>query len=213
MKERLTTGIIWLFLAFVTVTSVTGYIKEQQKSNRLLYDLKAARDSAQTFTTRDGHQASKLIAQNLTPSEFKKVNPETVAKLKNMYIRPGMVQSYTETSAQMKAEVLATVKDSIVANTPANEPGRAQGIAPEPQPEKLKVLKYRDKWISISGVVDLDTAKITVLANDTIFTAIYRGERRHPWAWILSRRQLTAAATNRNPYIKINVIQSGVIKK
>ena len=46
-----------------------------------------------------------------------------------------------------------------------------------------------------------------------IFTAIDKGDRYHPWTWILSKRQLTTSDTNRSHYIKINVIQSGVIKK
>jgi hypothetical protein len=205
MKSSVQTALIWVFLLFVTAASVTGYIKEQGKSKRLLYDLKAAQETAKTFTTKDGHQASKLIAQELTAGELKKVNPQIVSQLKNMYIPPRLAQSYTEASQTMQVEVKATVKDSIPARTENNPDAR--------EPEKIKVLKFRDKWISISGIVDPDTAKIMVLAKDTIFTAIYKGERRHPWAWILSKRQLTAAATNRSPYIKINVIQSGVIKK
>ena len=200
-------AVIWLFLICVTAASLTGYIKEQSKSKRLLYNLKAARDSAQTFTTKDGHQASKLIAQNLTVSELKKVNPEVVSQLKNLYIAPRLVESYTETESRMNVEVLATVKDSILpAHTGTNTDTRA--------PEKIRTLQYSDKWISIrSGNLDLDTAKIKVTAIDSIFVVPYKGERRHPWAWFLSRRQYTAAATNRSPYIEIKVIQSGVIKK
>ena len=209
MKERLTSGIIWLFLVFVTIASVRGYILKQQDYNRVIYDLKASRDSARTFTTRDNHQASKLIAQNLTVSELKKVDPETVSKLKNLYIPPRLVQSYTEASQTMNVEVKAAVKDSIVARTPIGEPEGAKSISPE----RVQTISYSDAWIKIKGVLYNDTAALKIAATDTIFTAIYRGERRHPWAWFLSKRQLTAAATNRSPYIKIKVIQSGVIKK
>lgn len=199
MKNSIQTAVIWLFLIFVTAASLTGYIREQSKSKRLLYNLKAARDSAQTFITKDGHQASKLISQNLTAPELRKINTEVVSQLKNLYISPRLVQSYTQSTQEMKAEVPVKIHDTIrIENTDTI---------------KMKVLEYQDKWISISGVIDPDTAKIKVLATDTIFTAVYKGERRHPWAWFLSRRQYTAAATNRSPYIKINVIQSGVIKK
>lgn len=206
MKNSIQTAVIWVFLLFVTAASLTGYIREQSKSNRLLYDLIASRDSSKTFTTKDGHRASKLISQNLTAPELKKINPEVVSQLKNMYIAPRLVQSYTQSTQTMQAEVKATAKDSIVPGSTGTNPDARE-------PEKIRVLKYRDKWISISGIVDPDTAIIKVQASDTIFTAVYKGERRHRWAWILSKRQLTAAATNRSPYIKIKVIQAGIIKK
>ena len=200
MKSTAQTVIIWLFLIFVTGSSLYLYIHEQGNTKRLIYDLKAARDSAQTFTTKDGHQASKLISQNLTASELRKVNPEIVSKLKNMYITPGAVQSYTEATQTLQADISAPVKDSI-----KQIPGKA--------PEQIKTFAYSDKWLSLKGVIHHDTTAIKLAATDTIFTAVYKGERRHPWAWFLSKRQYTATATNRSPYIKINVIQSGVIKK
>lgn len=214
MKERIMNGAIWLFLLFVTASSLTGYINSQQRAKRLLFDLKASRDSTRTFTTRDGHEASKLIAQELSAHELKTAFPDVATKLQNLYIAPRRTESYTETGSQMKAEVTANVMDSlpeipanirIAAGTDTNTVARDTA--------KIKLLKYRDEWIQIRGVIDGDSAKIKILASDTIFTAIYRGERRHRWAWIFSRRQLTTVATNRNPYIKIKVISSGVIKK
>jgi hypothetical protein len=205
MKATMQTGIIWLFLLFVTGSSLRLYFKANSRANRMKSNLIAANAEAEVFKTKDGHTASKLIAQELTISELRKVNPTIISQLKNLYIPPRLAVSYTAASQEMKAEVKAVITDSVPCST---------GINSEPRDTvKIRVLKYRDKWISITGVLDPDTAKITVLATDTIFTAIYRGDRRHPWAWFLSKRQYTAAATNRNPYIKINVIQSGVIKK
>lgn len=205
MKNSIQTAVIWVFLIFVTAASLTGYIREQSKSKRLLYNLIAARDNSKTFTTRDGHQASKLISQNLTAPELKKINPEVISQLKNLYIPPRLVQSYTQSTQTMQATISAPVETQFIAS-PDSTPTLPDSI-------KVQRFSFADKWISISGIVDPDTAKIKVLATDTIFTAIYKGERRHPWAWLLSKRQYTAAATNRSPYIKINVIQSGVIKK
>lgn len=205
MKATAQTVIIWLFLVFVAGSSLNLYFKANSRANRMENNLKIANEKAEQFKTKDGHNAAKLKAQELTISELRRINPQVISQLKNLYIAPRLVQSYTESTQTMQAEVKATVKDSIPERTGTNPDAR--------EPEKIKVLKYRDKWISISGVLDPDTAKIKVLAVDTIFTAVYKGERRHPWAWILSRRQYTAAATNRSPYIKINVISSGVIKK
>lgn len=207
MKATAQTVVIWLFLLFVAGKSISMYMSANSRANRMEANLKAATETAQQFKTRDQHNAVKLKAQELTISELRRINPQIISQLKNLYIAPARVQSYTQSTQELKAEIKATVKDSAIV------PGTTEINSDSRAPEKIKLLKYRDKWISIQGIVDPDTAKIKILATDTIFTAIYKGERRRPWAWILSKRQYTAAATNRNPYISINVIETGVIKK
>ena len=201
MKATAQTVLIWIFLIFVTGSSLYLYIKEQGNSSRLLYDLKAAVEVAKDFRTLEGHQASKLKAQELTISELRRINPQIISAIKNLDIRPRLVTSYTQAAQTFQAEITVPVKDSLIA--PVTERAAVE----------VKVLQYRDKWISINGVLDPDSARIKVAATDTIFTAIYKGDRRRPWLWVLSKRQYTAAATNCSPYISINVIQSGVIKQ
>ena len=215
MKETATTVIIWLFLAFVTVSSLKLYFEANSRANRMETNLKAAQSEAESFKAKDGHPASRRIAQELTPPELRRTNPEIVAQLKNLYIAPRLAQSYTQLAQEMKAEISPTVKDTILKRTGGNRFTELFEKADSAFNDsiKIKVLEYQDKWISIIGKIDPLPAKIKILATDTIFTAIYKGERRRPWAWILSKRQLTTAATNRSPYIKINVIQSGVLKK
>lgn len=205
MKAKAETVIIWLFLLFVTGSSLKLYFEEKANSTRLTYDLKAALETAVDFKTKNGQQASKMKAQELTISELRKINPAIISQLKNLYIPPRLAESYTELSQEMKAAVKAPIKDSIRYPIGINSDDR--------EPEKIKVLQYWDQWISIHGVLDPDTAKIKVLATDTIFTAIHKGERRRPWLWVFSKRQLTTSATNRSPYISVHVINSGVIRK
>ncbi len=204
MKATAQTVIIWLFLVFVAGESMNLYFKANSRANRLENNLKIANEQAEQFRTRDGQQASRLKAQELTISELRRINPQIIARLKNLYIPPRLAQSYTQSSQQLKAEVKAAIKDSIVPASITETTGTKETIG---------TFDYADAWIEVKGQFVSDTATLHISANDTIFTAIYKGERRHPWAWFLSKRQLTAAATNRNPYISIKVIQSGVIKK
>lgn len=205
MKTNVQTVIIWLFLLFVTGSSLNLYFKANSRVNRMEENLKAVNEKVEYFKTRDQHNAARITAQELTISELRRIHPAIISEFKNLYIPPRLAQSYTKTSQTLQAEIKAPIKDSIPAVTGINTVAR--------EPEKIKVLKYRDKWISIFGELYPDTAKIKVLAKDTIFTAIHRGERRRPWLWVLSKRKLQTSATNRSPYISINVIQSGVIKQ
>jgi hypothetical protein len=180
------------------------YFNEKATSNRRFDDIQALTAKAQQFTTRDDHQATKTKALDLTPMETKKAFPEVARQLNNLYIKPRLAESFTQASAQTNIDLSIPIKDSTVTRI---TPGVIEKIEP------IKTFKFRDPWISISGQIDPDTAKIKVAAIDSIFTAIYHGERRHPWAWIFSKRQLQVAATNRSPYIKIQVIQAGIIKR
>lgn len=217
MKATAQNVIIWLFLVFVTAESLNLFFKERARANRMTANMEAADQIVKEFQTRDGHNAAKITAQELTISELRRIRPEIISQLKNLYIPPRAAISYTETASQMKAEVLATVKDTILPARTAKERfdsefKEADSLISKPQ--KIKVLEYSDEWISIlSGNLDLPPVKVSVLANDSIFTGIYKGDRRRPALWILSRRKLQVSATNKNPYIKIKVIQGGVIKK
>jgi hypothetical protein len=207
MKNTVANILIALFLIFVTGESLNLYFKATARANRLESNLIAANDEAQRFKTRDGHNAAKITAQELTISELRRINPAIITQLKNLYIPPRLAQSYTQTSQTMQAEISApVVRPQHVAALLSTSDTATRN--PEPA-----TFSYSDKWISITGTLDPDTAKINILATDTIFTAIYKGERRRPALWIFSRRKLQTAATNRSPYISINVVSSGVIKK
>lgn len=207
MKTTATTVFICLFLVFVTGSSLKLYFKANSRANRMETNLIAANATAEAFKTKNGHNASKLQAQELTIQELRRVNPAIISQLKNLYIPPRLATSYTQTKQEMKAEITAPVKDSIVV------PARTTINAVPREPEKIKVLDYSDEWIKIHAELAEATGKVSVLATDTLFTSIYKGERRRPWLWVFSKRKLTVAGTNVSPYVDVVIIQAGVIKK
>ena len=207
MKATATTIGIWIFMLFVTGSTLNLYFKEKATTRRLTDNLEAVNQQAEHFKTRDGNQAARIAAQELTIHELKRAFPAVASNLKNLYIPPQRALSYTQTSQQLTASITAPVKDTLLQII---EP---RGSATITKVDTFRYLDYADQWIKIHAEMRKDTGTVEVAATDTIFTAIHRGERRHPWAWIFSRRKLQASATNRNPYISINVVQSGVIKK
>lgn len=209
MKRISPTLIIWIVLFSVSAGSLKLYFSEKATSRRYFDNLQATQAKVKEFTTRDGHQATKISAFELTNTDLRKAFPDVAQQLKNLDIRQRLAESYTQASTAMSFEITAPVKDSIPDHTQYSV-GKIENQPIEPLP--IKTFSYQDQWISVSGTVS-DVAKIRVAAVDTIFTAIYRGERRHPWAWFLSKRKLEVAATNRSPYIKTTVIQAGMIKK
>ena len=207
MKTTATTIGIWLFMLFVTGSSLKLYIDEKANSRRLTNNLETVNQEVERYKTRDGHQAARIDALVLTNRELKRSFPGMASTLKNLYIPPQRVESFTETSNQLKIKVTAPVKDTVLQLI---EP---RGFSTVINRDTVHFLDYADEWIKIHAEMMHNTGTVEVAATDTIFTAIHRGERRRPWSWIFSRRKLQTSVTNRNPYISINVIQSGVIKK
>lgn len=186
------------------------YLAAKADNRRLTDNLQATQQPDTEFTTNDGHQASKKQAYQVEPGEIADVFPDVSRSLQNLDIKPGRAESFTEARQTFEADITAPVKDSLpaVGENTRYILGKIERFDPIP----IKTFSFRDHWISVTGIIS-DSARLHITAVDTIFTAIYRGQRRHPALWILSKRKLEVAATNRSPYIKINVIQGGIIKK
>lgn len=205
MKNSAATVLIWFFLLFVAGSSLNLYFKANSRANRLENNLATVNQQAEQFRARNGQLASRLTAQELTISELRRISPAIVSQIKNLYIPPRLVQSYTTTAQQMKAEITATV-------TSVQEPDTTgEAITHNPQP--ITRIDYADKWIQVKGTIKDDSAKLNITATDTIFCVIHKGERRRPWLWILSKRQYQASANNVSPYIESEIVNLGVIKK
>lgn len=208
MKRISPTLIIWIVLFLVASASLKLYFSEKATSRRYFDDLQATQAKVKEFTTSDGHLATKTAAFELTNTDLRKAFPEVAQQLKNLDIRPRLAESYTQASTALNFEVSAPTRDTLI----SPKENRFTNLDPLKMIE-AKTFHYSDKWKSVSGLVFPDTTFVKVAAVDSIFTAIYQGQRRHPWAWILSKRKLEVAATNRNPDIKITVIQAAMIKK
>lgn len=189
-------------MCYVTFSSLRLYFKEVSKNNRLTANIEALNTEAESFKTRAGQQASLIAAQEITISELRRVYPVLRSQLHNLYINPGRFLSATTTAQELRASIAAPI-------LPATDPQPAQQLKPI-EPRRFA---WSDEWISITGTIYADTVKTEIAATDTIFVSTYKGERRKPWAWIFSPRKTETAATNANPYININVVQSATLKR
>lgn len=201
MKQTSLKILVLVFMAFVTASSLKLYFNEVQKTRRLSDNIEALNQEAETFKARNGQQAARITAQQITIQELRRSYPELKSRLHNLYIPPGRFQSSTTTSQELRATIAAPI-------LPA--PDRTQADELEPIAPRFA---YSDKWVKLAGTIAADTAHLELMATDTVFISTYKGERRKPWAWILSRRKIETAATNVNPYIDLNIIQSATLKK
>jgi hypothetical protein len=154
MKQTAGHIAVFMFLIFVSFQSLRLYVKEQGTVRRLRANIEALNTEAEQFRTRDGHLASRIAAQELTIAELRRAYPRVTSQLRNLYIPPQRVQSYTETAQQLQATVSAPVSDTV--------------IIYKTDTVSLQTISYSDVWLSISGEICPGTAKLSVAATDTI---------------------------------------------
>lgn len=205
MTKTITSLVAYVVLTVSLIFALNLYFAEKANSNRLSGNIETINSKPKKFITRDGHHATKTDALVLTTADLNRSFPKVTTSLKNLYIMPLHAESFTELRASLNFKVAAATRDTLT-QIPVL-PGKVSVTVP------AQTFSYADKWKTVTGLVFTDTTFIQVSAVDSIFTAVHRGDRRRPWAWILSRRKLQVAATNRNPDIKITVIQAGIIKK
>jgi hypothetical protein len=67
----------------------------------------------------------------------------------------------------------------------------------------IKAFNYYDKHFSVNGIVQFDSLELNISSIDSITQVVFKGERKRPWLWILSRRKLQQIIKSSNPNSKI----------
>lgn len=197
MKTSSTAIIAAIFFALVSFECFNLYRKEHQTSERLLTDLQISRDSCTYFVARDGARAVKIQVQQLTISELRKTLPGVLQAAKGLYIPPRLIQGYTQAIQQSRTEIKTVVRDSIIHDT-----------------IQVKTFNYRDRFNTVRGIIQKDIAVLSIQSQDTITIFNTTGRRRHPLAWILSKRLPDQIIIkNANPDNKIILKESIKIKQ
>jgi hypothetical protein len=188
--------VIGIFLLFVTFESIKLYYTEHKNTVRLTENLAAVQKEATYFKGRNGDQAVKITSQELTISELKKTIPEAIQDIKNLYIQPRQLQSFTKAGTSIGKHISTTLRDSVIMDT-----------------IRVKVIDYRDQWFKVNGMIRDSKLNLEIKTSDTLTVVNYLSKRPHPWLWIFGgKRHPEAAISNKNPFIKYEITKSIVVK-
>lgn len=198
MKSAAAPVLIALFLAFCTWESFTLYREEHAKNERLLTNIRTARDSCIYFVARDGQKAARIQAQEFTIKEIRAALPHVIQAAKNLYIPPRLIQGYTTATTQGVIEVKTVLHDTILIQ---RDTIRARAIS------------YQAPFYAVKGYFRKDSAFLKITSTDTLTILQARGRRVHPLAWIFSKRLPDETIIkNSNPDNKIILKESIKIK-
>ena len=137
---------------------VQSYKKQKSEIERLSNNQVSLSNELETYKTKDGKNAAKVIELELTKGEFEKIckdQSETIKKL-NLKVKylEGMSTTASSTDVQFKTilrdSVIYHYKDSVV------------------YAEKLKAFKWNDNWNFVEGTINKDTVDCKYHGIDTL---------------------------------------------
>ncbi len=178
------------FIAAVLLFFVVGLVKQlaqsKQNFNRLEESFAVSNQQVVSYKTLNGKQAAKIQVLQLRNSELQIIYPEILAEVRNLRIKPRLVNHYSETVIHHKKEVVTLLKDSLVFDTIVNQ-----------------VFNYADEFYSVKGKLQKDSIYFDINSTDSLIQVVYRGKRKRPWLWVFSGRELEQAIYSKNPHSTI----------
>lgn len=186
MKEKLLSGLLFLFICFAGFEYAKMYYKEKRERERITESFRASAETLSHYRTRNGKLAAQNHALQLRYSEVQQIYPKVLEEIRNLNVRPKHVTQYSETVVKQEKEILTKLRDSLIRDT-----------------LHAKAFSYNDNFYTVKGIAIGDSQKVQITSLDSLIQVVYKGKRAHPWLWILSRRKLEQAITSRNPNSKI----------
>ena len=173
----------WLgiVLLFALISFVTGRMYKTEHDNRIRLEQSfiAANQDVQYYKSHNGE-----------------IYPEIIAEIRNLKIKPGRVDQYSETVIHTQKDIVTTLRDSAIYDT-----------------IPVKVFNYSDEFYTISGIAVNDTQRVHIESRDSLIQVVYKGDLIKPWLWIFSRRKLQQVVSCKNPNSKIEYTKIINIKK
>lgn len=182
MKEKVFSGIIFLFVCFVGFEFAKLYFQEKREKERITESFKASEQTLTYYRTQNGQLAAKNQTLQLRYNEVQQIFPKVMDEIRNLDIKAKHVTQYSETVVKQEKEILTKLRDSLICDT-----------------IRARVFNYQDSFYTVKGIAVGDSQKVHISSLDSLVQVVYKGKRIRPWLWILSRRKLEQAITSKNP--------------
>ena len=188
MKTKILVILAFIIIALSSVSYGVFklYLKEKKDNNRLSKNISSLNENLTYYKSRNGHLVGKNSVLVFRLSEFKSSFSDLAEQIEDLRINVNRISSVSNTVIESEKHITTTLKDSIINDTII-----------------AKIFKYNDTFYDIKGLAIGSTQTVTIQSTDSILQVVYKGKRRKPYLWFLSKRQLEQVITNKNPNSKI----------
>lgn len=181
--------LLYVNVALILTVSVLSYwlnnVREEKK--RLADNQEALLSDVDYYKTESGKNAASVLKLELSKSELENHCQDLIKTIDDLNIKIGRIQSASTTVTKTEVEIQTVVRDSIVYRD---------------LPVNLKVIKWRDPWVTLNGVLDGETFSAKIESVDTLSQIVHRIPKKFlfiKWGTKAIRQEVV----NSNPHSKI----------
>lgn len=181
--------LLYVNVALILTVSVLSYwlnnVREEKK--RLADNQEALLSDVDYYKTESGKNAASVLKLELSKSELENHCQYLTKTIDDLNIKIGRIQSASTTVTKTEVEIQTVVRDSIVYRD---------------LPVNLKVIKWRDPWVTLNGVLDGETFSAKIESVDTLSQVVHRIPKKFlfiKWGTKAIRQEVVSS----NPHSKI----------
>lgn len=185
MKKILLYVNVALILTVLVLSYWLNSVREEKK--RLADNQEALLSDVDYYKTESGKNAASVLKLELSKSELENHCQDLTKTIDDLNIKIGRIQSVSTTVTKTEVEIQTVVRDSIVYRD---------------LPVNLKVVKWRDPWVTLNGVLDGETFSAKIESVDTLSQVVHRIPKKFlfiKWGTKAIRQEVVSS----NPHSKI----------
>jgi hypothetical protein len=186
MKMKFIIAAILIGLLATSIILGQALLSVQSDYSRIEDSYASSQQAVEFYVAENGKLVAKNQALQLKYNELKLIYPKIFLEIKNLKVKGNRVETFTENIIEQEKQIVKEVRDSIIFDT-----------------IQVKIFEYRDTYYDVSGMLMHDSIRMSIHSQDTLVQVVYRGQRKTPWLWIFSKRQLEQVIQCKNPNAQI----------
>lgn len=186
---------IALLILVVSLSCWLGNVREEKK--RLENNQEALLSDILYYKTETGKNAASVQRLELTKSELEKHCQDLTQTVEDLGIKVKRLQSAATTVSKTEVEIQTVARDSIVYRD---------------RPVNLKVINWRDPWVSLNGVLDGEVFSAKIESVDTLSHVVHKVPKKFLF-FRFGVKAVKLDVVSKNPHSKIIYTEYIELKK
>lgn len=159
--------------------------------------LTSSRGALTELRTAHGRLAYEHRVLTLDREELAALVPELHEEIAELRVNASRAASVARTGFAARTEERVILRDSLVVVHDTVHHEVRDTV-------RLQAFDFSDGYLSVSGLSDGTTQRLTAAYSDTLVQVVYRAERPRPWLWFFSPRRLRQRVMLKNPSATIH---------
>lgn len=199
-KYILTYSIIITLLCFFSIKSCNNYKKD---NGRLSNNQTALLSEMETYKTKDGKNAARIMQLEMTTGEYEKLMGEQAEQIKRLGIKIKRLESLNSAGTETETGGKTSIRDSVV----------IRYVDSVRVVDSIRYFEWKDTWSTINGIITKDSVDCRYHGVDTLNIICYRVPKKFlgfiPWG----TKYIQTEVYNANENTKITYVESIKLSK